>query len=237
MVESPATRELIARARQEGRTSLTEIESKQLVSQAGIPVIESLLAGTQAEAVAMSEKLGFPVVLKIASPDIVHKSDCGGVRVGLTSAGQVDSAYSEIIKTARRAHPAARIDGVSVQRMSKPGVEVIMGMSRDPQFGPTIMFGLGGVFTEVLQDVTFRVAPLDKRTAAEMIREIRGFPLLQGYRGGVAADLVALEDMLVKLSHLVAASAEIKEVDLNPVIASGDGAVVVDARVILTPAH
>jgi acyl-CoA synthetase (NDP forming) len=179
--------------------------------------------------------MGFPVVLKIASPDVVHKSDSGGVKVGLTSASQVGAAYTDIMTAVRRMNPRARVDGISVQKMAEPGVEVIMGMSRDPQFGPTIMFGLGGVFTEVLGDVTFRVAPLDPHSAGEMIREIRGFPLLEGYRGAEPRDLAALEETLIKLSQLVARTPEIVELDLNPVIAYSDGAVVVDARVILEP--
>jgi acyl-CoA synthetase (NDP forming) len=233
--ESGISSRTIERARRDGRTLLTEVESKQLVLEAGIPVVEASLATDAARAVRMSQEMGFPVVLKIASPDVVHKSDAGGVRVGLTKASQVEEAYAEIMAAVRRAHPMARVDGISVQKMAKPGVEVIMGMSRDPQFGPTLMFGLGGVFTEVLNDVAFRVAPLDGPSAGEMIREIRGLPLLQGYRGGEPTDLDALEDILIKLSRLAAGAPEIKELDLNPVIARGDGAVVVDARVILEP--
>jgi acetyltransferase len=233
--ESATPKDTIANARRAGRTFLTEVESKRLMEDAGLPVVESSLATTPAEAVGTSEEMGFPVVLKIASPDVIHKSDSGGVRIGLTNASQVESAYTEIIGAVKRAQPDAHIDGICVQKMAKPGVEVIMGMSRDPQFGPTMMFGLGGVFTEVIEDVAFRVAPLDRRSAAEMVREIKGLPLLQGYRGGVATDLAALEDILIKLSQLVATTPEIEELDLNPVIAHGDGAVVVDARVILTP--
>jgi len=229
-------REVIARARREGRTFLTEVESKQLVAGAGIPVVASSLATSGAEAVRLSGEFGFPVALKIVSPDVIHKSDCGGVRLGLTGATQVRRAYKEILEAVKRAQPNARITGVSVQKMAAPGVEVIMGVSRDPQFGPTILFGLGGVFAEVLKDVAFRVAPLDRRDAEAMIREIKGFSLLQGHRGAEAVDLEALENMLVGLSHLVVACDEIQELDLNPVIAHGRGAVAADARIILAPA-
>jgi len=231
-----AASDQIACARREGRTFLTELESKQLVAGAGIPVVDSRLATSGAEAVRLSGELGFPVALKVVSPDVIHKSDCGGVRLGLTSAAQIRYAYKEIVEAVKRAQPEARITGVSVQKMAAPGVEVIMGVSRDPQFGPTILFGLGGVFAEVLKDVAFRVAPIDRRDAAEMIREIKGFSLLQGYRGAEAVDLKALENMLVRLSDLAVACDEIQELDLNPVIAHGHGAVAADARVILTPA-
>jgi len=228
--------DLIVRVRQDARASLTELESKRLVCEAGIPVVASSLAVSPSEAVRISQDLGFPVVLKIASPDVLHKSDAGGVRVGLSSAAEVENAYAEILAAVQKTQPDARVDGISVQKMVRPGVEVIAGMSRDPQFGPTIMFGLGGVLTEVLNDVSFRVAPIDRRSAGEMIREIKGFPLLQGYRGSEPVDLDALESVLVKLSRLVQMEPDIKELDLNPVIASSDDAVVVDARVILTPA-
>lgn len=224
---------IIAEARRGRRTILTEIESKQLMAEAGIPVVESKLAGTEAEAIAHSQEIGFPVVLKIVSPDIVHKSDSGGVRLGLEHTADVSTAYSEIMTAAEKASPGAEIHGVSVQRMARPGVEVVIGMSKDAQFGPVLMFGLGGIFVEVLKDVTFRIVPLTGRDARQMIREIRGFPLLEGYRGQEPANLPLLEEMLLKLSRFVDGNPEIKELDLNPIFAHRDGAVAVDARVIL----
>jgi acyl-CoA synthetase (NDP forming) len=224
---------IITSALTEKRTVLTEIESKRLMSEAGIPVIESKLAKSKAEAVETAKKLGFPVALKIVSPDIIHKSDSGGVKLGLANAAQVGRAYSEIRLAAKKAQPKAKIHGVSVQKMAKPGVEVIMGMSKDAQFGPVLMFGLGGVFVEVLKDVAFRIVPLVRRDASQMIREIKGYPVLEGYRGQEPANITVLEDLLLKLSDFLDKTPEIKELDLNPILAYSDGAVAVDARVIL----
>ncbi len=157
---------------------LTELESKKLMSQSGINVNETELATYRDEAISLSKRLGFPVVLKIVSPDIVHKSDAGGVRLGLNTPEQVGEAYDGILKAIREKYPNARIDGVSVQKMAPPGVEVIIGMYKDAQFGPVLMFGLGGVWVEVLKDVSFRIVPLTREDAAEMIREIKGYALL-----------------------------------------------------------
>ncbi|MGB2884995.1 MAG: acetate--CoA ligase family protein [Dehalococcoidia bacterium] len=224
---------IISNARKDKRTVLTEIESKQLMSEAGIPVIESRLAKTKAQAISMSKEMGFPLVLKIVSPGIIHKSDSGGVKLGLGNAAQVGRAYSEIVAAAKQANPKAKIHGVSVQKMAKPGVEVIMGMSKDDQFGPVLMFGLGGVFVEMLKDVAFRIVPLVRRDASQMIREIKGYPLLEGYRGQEPANITVLEDLLLKLSDFIDKTPEINELDLNPILAYSDGAVAVDARVIL----
>jgi len=227
------TKRIIDRARSEGRTVLTEIESKEVVKQAGISVIDTKLATSREEAISISRQFGFPVVLKIASPDIVHKSDAGGVKLGLKNAKQVGKAYDDIIEIIRQKYPQARLHGVSVQRMARPGVEVIIGMSKDAQFGPVLMFGLGGILVEVLKDVSFRIVPLARRDAAEMIREIKGYPLLEGYRGGEAVDIPYLEGLLIKVSNFVERNPEVKELDLNPIFAYSDGAVAVDARVIL----
>jgi acyl-CoA synthetase (NDP forming) len=224
---------IITDALKNGRTVLTEVESKQLVSEAGIPVIKTKLAKSKAEAIEISKKLGFPVVLKIVSPDIIHKSDIGGVKLNLANATQVGRAYTEIMAAAKKANKKADIQGVSVQKMAKSGVEVIMGMSKDAQFGPVLMFGLGGVFVEVLKDVAFRIVPLVRRDASQMIREIKGYPLLEGYRGQEPANITALEDLLLKLSTFVDETPQIKEMDLNPIFAYKNGAVAVDARVIL----
>jgi acetate---CoA ligase (ADP-forming) subunit beta len=224
---------IITDALKNGRTVLTEVESKQLVAEAGIPVIKTKLAESKAEAIEISKKLGFPVVLKIVSPDIIHKSDIGGVKLNLANATQVGRAYAEIMAAAKKANKKADIQGVSIQKMAKPGVEVIMGMSKDAQFGPVLMFGLGGVFVEVLKDVAFRIVPLVRRDASQMIREIKGYPLLEGYRGQEPANITALEDLLLKLSAFVDKTPQIKEMDLNPIFAYKNGAVAVDARVIL----
>jgi len=226
---------ILRQAKQEKRTQLTEIESKDLLKEAGIPVVEAKLARTKTQAVSLSREIGFPVVLKIVSPDVIHKSDSGGVKLGLDSATQVGKAYSEIIASVKRHHPDARIHGVSVQKMAKPGVEVIIGMTKDAQFGPVLMFGLGGILVEVLKDVAFRIVPLTRRDAREMIREIKGYPLLQGYRGQESADVAFLEELLLRVSSFIEKNPEIKELDLNPIFAYMNGAVAVDARVILEP--
>jgi len=230
---SLAPSQVVDKARSEGRTVLTEVESKEFLQAAGIDIIDTRLATSREEAVSISRKLGFPVVLKIASSDIVHKSDAGGVRLGLKTAAEAGKAYDDIIKTIRQKHPQARIQGVAVQKMARPGVEVIIGMSKDAQFGPVLMFGLGGIMVEVLKDVSFRIVPLSRRDAAEMLREIRGYPLLEGYRGGEAVDLSCLEEWLLKVSDFVEKNPEIMELDLNPIFAYSDGAIAVDARVIL----
>lgn len=224
---------IIEKARKEGRTMLTEIEAKQLLKSAGISVVDTRLAISKEQAVAIAKELGLPVVLKIASADVVHKSDAGGVKLGLKTAAQVGKAYDDIMKSIKAAFPNAKIEGVSVQTMARPGVEVIIGMSKDAQFGPVLMFGLGGVLVEILKDVAFRIVPLVKRDAKEMIREIKGFPLLQGYRGSEPVDVENLENMVLKVSEFVDKTPAIKEIDLNPIFAYKDGAIAVDARVIL----
>ncbi|MBI4328981.1 MAG: acetate--CoA ligase family protein [Chloroflexi bacterium] len=227
--------ELVGAARAAERAVLTEEESKRLLREAGIPVTETRLAASRRAAQATAKELGFPVVLKLASPDITHKSDVGGVRLSLKSASEVGKAYDEILASAREKAPRARIQGVTVQPMAPPGVEVIAGMSKDPQFGPVLMFGLGGVAVEVLKDVAFRIVPLTRRDAAQMIREIKSYPLLTGFRSIPPVDLKALEEILLRLSELADATPELAEIDLNPIVATQSGAVAVDARVVLEP--
>ena len=221
------------KARSEGRTLLTEIESKELLKQAGISVNDTKLATSREKAISLSNQLGFPVVLKIASPDIVHKSDAGGVRLGLKTPEETGKAHNDILEAISQKYPQATIQGVSVQKMARPGVEVIVGMSKDAQFGPLLMFGLGGILVEILKDISFRIAPLTRRDATEMIREIRSYPLLTGYRGQEPVDVSNLEELLLKVSGFVEQNPEIKELDLNPIFAYSDGAIAVDARIIL----
>lgn len=219
--------------KKEGRSILTEYESKKLLKQVGIPVVETRLARTKKEAVLQSQRIGFPVVLKIVSPDVIHKSDSGGVKLSINNVTQVKKAYDEILKIVGRKYPDAVIHGVSVQKMIRPGTEVIVGISQDPQFGPVIMFGLGGIFVEILKDVSFRIVPVNQRDAQEMIKEIKGYPLLQGVRGKEASDIPALVEMILKISDVVEEYPQIKELELNPIFAYRDGAVAVDARIIL----
>lgn len=224
---------IIAAARKGGRRLLTEIESKDVLAGAGVPVTAARLATSREQAVQQAHAIGYPVVLKVVSEDIAHKTDVGGVALGLENADAVGAAYDRIIASARSARPDAKIDGVAVQQQARPGTEVIVGMSTDPQFGPVLMFGLGGVLVEVLKDVSFGVAPLQPRDARSMIEGIKGLPLLQGYRGAAPADLGALEQLLLSLSKFVEANPEVEEIDLNPVFAYPDGALAVDARIVL----
>jgi acyl-CoA synthetase (NDP forming) len=223
----------LSEIKKQGRTILTEIEAKQVVKDASINVVETRLAKSTKEAVAISNDIGFPVVLKIASPDVIHKTDAGGVKVGLKNSAEVKKAYAEIMASVLKKYPKADIQGVAVQAMAKSGIEIIIGMNKDDQFGPVIMFGLGGIFVEVLKDVSFRLIPIVKRDAEEMIKEIKGYALLNGYRGKEPANLPALVDVLLKVSKLVEKTPEIKEIDLNPVFAYKDSAVAVDARILL----
>ncbi len=229
-------KEILARARQENRTVLTEIEAKQILMQSGINCTDTQLAATKEAAVELSEKFGYPVVLKVSSVDISHKSDAGGVKVNLKNKAEVEEAYDAIIQSCKAAVPTANIEGVSVQPMGRPGTEVILGMIKDPSFGPVVMFGLGGVFVEVMKDVSFRVVPIEASDAEDMINEIKGKKLLEGYRGQEPADVTTLQQMLVKLSDFVNVTPEIEEIDMNPVFCYKDGAVVVDARIILSAA-
>jgi acyl-CoA synthetase (NDP forming) len=224
---------VIEHARKQGRTVLSEVEAKQLLSSAGVPVVETRLAATRDGAISAADALGYPVALKVVSAQITHKSDAGGVKLNVGSAEEAGAAFDAIVASAKATVPDATIDGVSVQRMAAPGVEVIVGMTTDAQFGPVLMFGLGGVLVEVLKDVAFRVVPITQRDAQQMIRDIQGFPLLQGYRGQPAADLSALEGMLVEVSKFVEQHPQVAELDLNPVFAYADGALAVDARIVL----
>ncbi len=220
-------------AKNEKMKVLTEIEAKELLKQAGIDVVDTQLAASKEAALSISQQIGFPVVLKIVSTEVLHKTDAGGVKLGLETAAQVEAAYDDIMKSIKKEFPDARIQGVSVQKMARPGVEVIIGISTDTQFGPVLMFGLGGILVEVLKDFSFRIVPLARRDVREMIREIKGYPLLEGYRGQEPVDVDNLEELILKVSSFVEQHPEIEELDLNPVFAYSDGAVAVDARVIM----
>lgn len=226
-------KEIIQKARLEGRILLTEIESKELIREAGVAANETRLARSREEAISISNQLGYPVVLKIASPEIVHKSDAGGVKLGVKTAEEVVKAYDDILDSIGQKYPKALIQGIAVQKAARPGVEVIIGMSKDAQFGPVLMFGLGGILVEILKDVSFRIVPLTRKDAASSIREIKGYPLLEGFRGSEAVDVSSLEDLLLKISDFVEQYPEIKELDLNPIFAYRDGNLAVDARIIL----
>ncbi len=225
--------EIIHQAVRDNRSYLMEHESKEILEGAGIATTGYLVARSEDEALALCEKIGFPVVMKIVSPDVVHKSDAGGVRLNLQSADEVRKAYRGMMDTFKYQH----IEGITIQRMAAPGIEAIIGVTRDPSFGPLIMFGLGGVFVEVLRDVSFRILPITEKDAAEMIEEIRGSDILKGYRGR-PVDLQSLQQLLLKISRLIEENPEIHELDLNPLFLYSEGYIAVDARMFVRePAH
>lgn len=227
---------IIQGAREDGRDSLTEIEAKQLFAAYGLPVTETVLAKSEEEAVKLAKQIGYPVVMKIVSPDILHKSDAGGVKVNIKDENAAREAYRTILANAKNYKADANIHGVAVQEMAPWGTEVILGSINDPTFGPTMMFGLGGIFVEVLKDVTFRVAPVTTSQAMRMLGEIRGAPILAGVRGEAPRDKAAMADTICRYSKMIMDLAdEISESDANPVLVyeEGKGVKVVDARIIL----
>ena len=227
------TTKIISQAQSEGRKALLETEAKAICMEYAIPVTKFKLAKNAREAAEFAENLGYPVVLKIVSPDIIHKSDAGGVMVNLKSKAEVQDAYGKILENAKKYKATAKITGVLVQEMAPQSTEVIVGASKDPQFGQTLMFGLGGVFVEILKDVTFRIAPITREDACEMVTRIKAYPLLKGYRNTPATDVDAIIDILLNTSRLVMDNPQIKELDLNPIMAYEKGAKTVDARIIL----
>lgn len=227
------TLDVFSQVAKEGRKNLLETEAKAVLIDYGIPVARSELARNEGEAVGLAEKMGFPVVLKIVSPDIIHKSDVGGVKLNLNSAEEVHGAYKDIVSNVKEHAEKARIIGVLVQEMAPPSTEIIVGSTKDPQFGPAIVFGLGGILVEILKDVTFRIAPINREEAQEMITEVKAYPILKGYRGTPPADTDAIVDILLATSKLVTDYEQIKELDFNPIIVYPKGAKAVDARIIL----
>ena len=225
--------EIFDEVKKENRKFLLEPEAKTVCIKCGIPVTKFQLAKNEAETVKFAKEIGYPVVLKIVSPDIIHKSDVGGVIVGLKNAQEVRNAYKQILRNVKKHNADAKIVGVLVQEMAPPSTEVIVGAIKDPQFGPALMFGLGGIFVEVLKDVTFRIAPITEDEAREMITEVKAYPLLKGYRNMPQADIEAIVQILLNASRLVMDHQEIKELDLNPIMVYEKGAKTVDARIIL----
>ena len=228
--------EVIAKARADKRDSLTEIEAKEVFKAYGMPTTAIGLAKTEEEAVSLGKKIGFPLVLKIVSPDILHKSDAGGVKVNIKDEAGIRDAYQTILKNARNYKADANIHGIAIQEMAPWGTEIILGSVNDPSFGPTVMFGLGGIFVEVLKDVTFRVTPFSEVEAEEMIGEIRSAAILSGVRGEKPRDKKALAKTIVSYANMVNdLQDEIKESDANPILVyeDGMGLKVADARIIL----
>ena len=224
---------ILARAEHQSENTIAGRDAMEALTEYGFTVPKMGFAETGTEAIALAEEIGYPVVIKIASPDILHKSDIGGVRLGLGSPSEVERAFEEVVSAARRFMSSALIMGVTVDQMIPAGKEVILGMAKDPDFGPMLMFGLGGIYVEVLKDVSFRIAPVDRREASSMISEIRAYQLLRGVRGEEPADIQSIVDSLLKVSQLVTDFPEIIEMDINPlmVMARGKGAVAVDSRI------
>jgi acetyl-CoA synthetase (ADP-forming) len=222
-----------AQARKENRNYLLEPEAKTVCIEYGIPVTRFKVALTQDEAAKFADQIGYPVVLKIVSPDVLHKFDVGGVILDIKNSQEVKNGYNKILKNVKDHKPDAKIVGVLVQEMAPSATEVIVGATKDPQFGPALMFGLGGIFVEILKDVTFRIAPITESDAKEMITEVKGYPILKGYRGQPPADVDAIVKILMNTSRLVMDHMEIKELDLNPIMVYEKGAKTVDARIIL----
>lgn len=222
----------------QGRDRLSEHEAKQVLQAYGIPVTLERVVQTDDELAKVTKSFNWPVVLKIDSPDILHKTEAGLVRLNCENLQQARVAFSEIMEGARKYNAQARLNGVLVQEMVKDCTECIIGMKKDKQFGPAIAFGLGGIFVEVFEDVALRVAPLTEKDAAQMIRETKGYKILAGTRGRPKADVAAVEDILLKVSRM---SLELEdylaEIDINPLMVGPDGvgAKAVDALMLLTP--
>ena len=223
---------IIKKAKKEKR-SLLETEAKELLKEVGIPVPDFKLIKSEDEITGLAKEINFPIVMKILSPDIIHKTDAGGVKINIKDETEAESAYQEIIFKAKKYNKEARIEGVIAYTMVSQATEIIIGMMKDPHFGPVAMFGLGGIFVEVLKDVSFRIIPLEEKDAREMITEIKGYEILKGARGNPPRDIQAIEEVLMKVSKLTMENPEISEIDLNPIFVFEKGLQIVDARMIL----
>lgn len=226
--------EIFKVARDDGRRALG-LESFGILTAYGIPVVKTAFAGNEEEAIKTADEVGYPLVMKVVSPQISHKSDVGGIRLSLQNAGEVRAAYREMMESIPEKRPDAVLEGVQMQPMLSGGKEVIIGMIRDPTFGPMLMFGLGGVYVEILKDVSFVIAPVNEKEARETIMGIKAYPLLAGARGAKPLDIDALVDSILRVSRLVCDFPEIEEFEINPmmVLEEGKGAFAVDMRLTL----
>lgn len=224
--------QIIEKAKKEKRP-LLETEAKELLREYGIPVPDFKLIKTEDEINKITEKFSYPLTMKIVSPDILHKSDAGGVKLNIQDEREAKLAYQEIIFNAKKYNKEAKISGIIAYPMIPQGTEIIIGMMKDPHFGLVIMFGLGGIFVEILKDISFRILPLEERDAEEMVSEIKGYQILKGIRGETPKDVKSIRDVLMKISQLVMENPEIKEIDLNPIFVFEKALQVVDARMIL----
>jgi acetyltransferase len=223
--------------RDEGRLILNSAEALSILNAYGISTCAFSFAATPEEARASAQEIGYPVVLKLMARNLTHKSDVGGVIVDVRNADELARGYDTLMDRAERHGIAADVEGVLIQQMVRGGREVVIGMSHDPQFGPLLMFGLGGIYVETLKDVAFRVWPITESDAREMIESIRGYPILKGTRGEDPVDFALLEETLMRVSQLVGDFPEIAELDINPFIAShkADASKAVDAKITLKP--
>jgi len=235
-VDREAVEEALERVRKERRVSLLSVEARKVVQAYGISVPQSELAQNSRQAVVAARSIGYPVAMKVVSPQILHKTDIGGVKLNLSSDKEVEAMFYEVVKNANLFMPDARVFGVEVQRMVPPGKEVIVGMNRDTQFGPLIMFGLGGVYVNILKDVSFRLAPVSKRAASEMITETKSYALLRGVRGEPSSDIDSIVDVIQRISQLSTDFEEISEIDINPLIVyeRGKGSLALDVKITVT---
>ena len=223
---------IIKKAKKEKR-SLLETEAKELLREYGIPVPDFKLIKSKDEIAGLAKEINFPIAMKIVSPDIIHKSDAGGVKLNIKNEKEAKLAYQGIISKVKKYNKEAQIFGVITYSMIPKITEIIIGIMKDPHFGPVIMFGLGGIFVEVLKDISFRILPIEERDAREMIAEIEGYEILKGVRGEGPKDIKAIKNLILKISQLALENPEISEIDLNPVFVFEKGLQVIDARMIL----
>ena len=229
----PQVSEQLSAAIKTGKSVLTMEESRKIIELSGIPINKSGLATSGGEAVKLANEIGYPIVMKIISPQIIHKTDVGGVKVNITSEDEVIKYYNEIVINVKEKVPNADIKGVLLEEMVR-GPEFIIGTTVDPQFGHIIMFGIGGIFVEIYKDVSFRLVPINQGDAEDMLNEIKGKPLLDGVRGFPKANREQLVNILLRVSDLVSSNPIIQEMDINPLIATEKGIVAVDAKIILS---
>ncbi|MCZ6485494.1 MAG: acetate--CoA ligase family protein [Acidobacteria bacterium] len=220
-------------AQNENRKFLLENEAAEVCRSYRLPLPEGGFASDKEEALSIAERLGYPVVMKVVSPQVIHKSDVEGVRVGIATREQLAQAYDGIVERVKKFKPEAEIKGQVIAKMAGEGVETIVGLKRDEVLGPVVMFGMGGIFVEVYQDVTFRLCPVGKEEVEEMLSEVKGFQLLGGFRGMAKADTGALKKVILAVCALGTENPEVGAVDLNPVLVNGEGALALDTRIIL----
>ncbi|MEA3292960.1 MAG: acetate--CoA ligase family protein [Patescibacteria group bacterium] len=207
-------------------------QTKELLFKYNIQILEAKLAKTKKEGLNFAKTIGYPVVLKISSPNITHKTDVNGVRIGIENKKELEKSWNEILSSVKKVKPKAKIDGILIQKQMK-GKEIVVGMKRDSTFGPVLMVGIGGIFIEVLKDVAFRVCPVSKREARKMLEELKGYKLLKGHRNQKQVSIEKITETITILSKLSLLEKEIKEIDFNPIIANGKEALVVDARFLV----